>query len=133
MKMIDEKDKLQRYKKIADIRKQKADLRGEKFDESTLLSQLDKDSAETQERVLASEGMTEESFNQALTQKLRPNVNKRDLQGDTQTASTGTVITDAKQTVVTNSNINKQETYTGAINTSSGDGYFDRQSGSYAT
>jgi hypothetical protein len=133
MQLKAEKDSLQNDKKILDIKKQRAELTGESVDEASFLKERDASSKAQQERILAEDGMTVASFDKDLNQTLKPNVNKRDLQGDTQTASTGTVITDAKQTVVTNSNINKQETYTGAINTSSGDGYFDRQSGSYAT
>ena len=86
-----------------------------------------------QKRILAEEGMTEASFNQSLNNKLKPNVNKRDLTSGTGEGSSGTVITDAKQTIVQNSNVSKTDNYSGGINTSSGDNYFDRQTGSYAT
>ena len=133
MKMMDEKDRLQRAKRMIDIKKQKAELKGETFDEASILGQLDADNAATQERVLAEEGMTEASFNQSLNNKLRPNVNKRDLTSGTGEGSSGAVITDAKQTIVQNSNVSKTDNYSGGINTSSGDNYFDRQTGSYAT
>ena len=56
--------------------------------------------------------------------------------GETLTAKSGqgsTVITDAKQTITTNSNTTRQDTHVTTIDTSSGDSYFDRQSGSYGT
>jgi hypothetical protein len=64
---------------------------------------------------------------------IKPRVRKKDVTGDTGSGSGGTVITDAKQTIVTNSNTTRQDTYVGGINTSSGDNYFDRQTGSYGT
>jgi hypothetical protein len=63
----------------------------------------------------------------------KKDVAKKDLVGDTGSGSGGTVITDAKQTIVTNSNTTRQDTYVGGIDTSNGDNYFDRQTGSYAT
>jgi len=63
----------------------------------------------------------------------KKDVAKKDLVGDTGTGSGGTVITDAKQTIVTNSNTTRQDTYVGGIDTSNGDNYFDRQTGSYGT
>jgi hypothetical protein len=71
--------------------------------------------------------------NRLDSKKLASRVGKKDIVGDTGAASGGTVITDAKQTIVTNSNTTRQDTYVGGINTSSGDSYFDRQTGSYAT
>ena len=69
-----------------------------------------------------------------LTGKVgKKNVAKKDLVGDTGGSSGGTVITDAKQTFVTNSNTTRQDTYVGGIDTSSGDNYFDKQTGSYGT
>jgi len=133
MKMKDEKDRLQRAKRLIGIKKQRAELRGETFNEAAILGQLDADNAAIQERVLAEEGMTVQSFDEALNNKLKPNVNKRNLLDDTGKGSGGNVITDAKQTFVTNSNTTRQDTYVGGINTSSGDNYFDRQTGSYAT
>ena len=131
MKLKDEKDRLQRAKRLISIRKQRAELRGETFNEASILGQLDADNAATQERVLAEEGMTVQSFDEALNNKLKPNVNKRNLIDDTGKGSGGTVITDAKQTIVTNSNTTRQDTYVGGIDTSSGDKYFDRQTGSF--
>ena len=131
MKLKDEKDRLQRAKRLISIRKQRAELRGETFNEASILGQLDADNAATQERVLAEEGMTVQSFDEALNNKLKPNVNKRNLIDDTGKGSGGNVITDAKQTIVTNSNTTRQDTYVGGIDTSSGDKYFDRQTGSF--
>jgi hypothetical protein len=71
--------------------------------------------------------------NRLDSKKLASRVGKKDIVGDTGGGSGGTVITDAKQTIVTNSNTTRQDTYVGGINTSSGDNYFDRQTGSYAT
>ena len=133
MKMMDEKDRLKRAKRMIGIKKQKAELKGETFDEASALGEMDADNAATQEKVLAESGMTVESFDEALNNKLKPNVNKRNLIDDTGKGSGGTVITDAKQTIVTNSNTTRQDTYVGGIDTSSGDNYFDRQTGSYGT
>jgi hypothetical protein len=63
----------------------------------------------------------------------KKDIAKKDIVGDTGSGSGGTVITDAKQTIVTNSNTTRQDTYVGGIDTSNGDNYFDRQTGSYAT
>jgi len=71
--------------------------------------------------------------NRLDSKKLASRVGKKDIVGDTGGGSGGTVITDAKQTIVTNSNTTRQDTYVGGINTSSGDNYFDRQTGSYGT
>src|SRR5210317_1529995 len=71
--------------------------------------------------------------NRLDSKKLASRVGKKDITGDTGSGSGGTVITDAKQTIVTNSNTTRQDTYVGGINTSSGDNYFDRQTGSYGT
>jgi len=71
--------------------------------------------------------------NRLDSKKLASRVGKKDIVGDTGTGSGGTVITDAKQTIVTNSNTTRQDTYVGGIDTSNGDNYFDRQTGSYAT
>jgi hypothetical protein len=43
---------------------------------------MDASNAETQEKVLAESGMTVKSFDEALNNKLQPNVNKRNLEGD---------------------------------------------------
>jgi len=71
--------------------------------------------------------------NRLDSKKLASRVGKKDIVGDTGGGSGGTVITDAKQTIVTNSNTTRQDTYVGGIDTSNGDNYFDRQTGSYAT
>jgi len=71
--------------------------------------------------------------NRLDSKKLASKVGKKDIVGDTGGGSGGTVITDAKQTIVTNSNTTRQDTYVGGIDTSNGDNYFDRQTGSYAT
>jgi len=71
--------------------------------------------------------------NRLDSKKLASRVGKKDIVGDTGGGSGGTVITDAKQTFVTNSNTTRQDTYVGGIDTSNGDNYFDRQTGSYAT
>ena len=71
--------------------------------------------------------------NRLDSKKLASKVGKKDIVGDTGGGSGGTVITDAKQTFVTNSNTTRQDTYVGGIDTSNGDNYFDRQTGSYAT
>ena len=71
--------------------------------------------------------------NRLDSKKLASRVGKKDIVGDTGGGSGGTVITDAKQTFVTNSNTTRQDTYVGGIDTSSGDNYFDKQTGSYGT
>src|SRR5210317_623928 len=71
--------------------------------------------------------------NRLDSKKLASRVGKKDIVGDTGGGSGGTVITDAKQTFVTNSNTTRQDTYVGGIDTSNGDNYFDRQTGSYGT
>src|SRR5210317_425121 len=71
--------------------------------------------------------------NRLDSKKLASRVGKKDIVGDTGGGSGGTVITDAKQTIVTNSNTTRQDTYVGGIDTSNGDNYFDRQTGSYGT
>jgi len=133
MQMKGERDSLKNAKNIIGVKKQQAELRGETFDEASVLSDLDARGAETQQRILAESGMTVQSYDEALNNKLKPNVNKRDLSGGTGEGSGGAVITDAKQTIVQNSNVNKSDHYSGSIHTSSGDSYFDRQSGSYST
>jgi hypothetical protein len=133
MQLKAEKDSLLNAKNIIGVKKQQAELRGETFDEASVLGGIDASNAETQQRVLAETGMTVASFDKDLNQTLKPNVNKRDLSGGTGEGSGGAVITDAKQTIVQNSNVNKSDHYSGSIHTSSGDSYFDRQTGSYAT
>ena len=71
--------------------------------------------------------------NRLDSKKLASKVGKKDIVGDTGTGSGGTVITDAKQTITTNSTTTRQDTHVTTIDTSSGDSYFDRQSGSYGT
>jgi hypothetical protein len=133
MQLKGERDSLQNAKKILDVKKQRAEITGETVDEAGFLKERDVEGKAQQERILAETGDTVASFDQALNQKLKPNVNKRDLSGGTGEGSGGAVITDAKQTIVQNSNVNKSDHYSGSIHTSSGDSYFDRQTGSYAT
>jgi len=71
--------------------------------------------------------------NRLDSKKLASRVGKKDIVDNSGSSSGGTVITDAKQTFVTNSNTTRQDTYVGGIDTSNGDNYFDRQTGSYAT
>ena len=133
MQLKAEKDSLQNAKKILDVKKQRAEITGETVDEAGFLKERDVEGMAQQERILAETGDTVASFDQALNQKLKPNVNKRDLSGGNGEGSGGAIITDAKQTIVQNSNVNKSDHYSGSIHTSSGDSYFDRQTGSYAT
>ena len=133
MQLKAEKDSLQNAKKILDVKKQRAEITGETVDEASFLKERDVEGMAQQERILAETGDTVASFDQALNQKLKPNVNKRDLSGGNGEGSGGAIITDAKQTIVQNSNVNKSDHYSGSIHTSSGDSYFDRQTGSYAT
>jgi len=128
MKMMDEKDRLKRAKTMIGIKKQKAELTGQQFDEASVLGEMDAANAETQQRVLAESGMTVQSFDEALNNKLKPNVNKRNLTGDGASGQGNvTVVNNQPQNINTSTNVAKNTTSSGPINTSSGDNYFDRQ------
>jgi len=128
MKMMDEKDRLKRAKRVIGIKKQKAELTGQQFDEASALGEMDADNAETQQRVLAESGMTVQSFDEALNNKLKPNVNKRNLTGDGASGQGNvTVVNNQPQNISSSTNVAKTSVSSGPINTSSGDSYFDRQ------
>ena len=128
MKMMDEKDRLKRAKRVIGIKKQKAELTGQQFDEASALGEMDADNAETQQRVLAESGMTVQSFDEALNNKLKPSVNKRNLTGDgTSGQGNVTVVNNQPQNISSSTNVAKTSVSSGPINTSSGDSYFDRQ------
>ena len=126
MRLKDEKDSLARVKRIIDIRKQKAELTGQPFDESALLSESDTDRAAIQKQTLAEEGMTETSFNEALTNKLKPNVNRRDLASQTQTAGI-TVVNNQPTTVSSQNSVARSEVMVSRPSASTGDPYLDKQ------
>ena len=128
MKMMDEKDRLKRAKNMIGIKKQKAELTGQQFDEASVLGEMDASNAETQEKVLAESGMTVKSFDEALNNKLQPNVNKRNLEGDG-AGSKGnvTVVNNQPSSINTSTNVAKTSVSQSPVNTSSGDNYFDRQ------
>lgn len=128
MKMLDEKDRLKRAEQILSIGKQRADLKGETFDEASKLKELDSEKSETQSKTLAAEGMTVASYDEALNNKLQPNVNKRDLKGDG-AGSQGnvTVVNNQPSSINTSTNVAKTSVSQSPVNTSSGDNYFDRQ------
>jgi hypothetical protein len=126
MRLKGEKDSLARVKRIIDIRKQKVELTGQPFDESALLSESDTDRAAIQKQTLAEEGMTETSFNEALTNKLKPNVNRRDLASQTQTAGI-TVVNNQPTTVSSQNSVARSEVMVSRPSASTGDPYLDKQ------
>lgn len=128
MKMLDEKDRLKRAERMIDLKKQQAELKGETFNEASVLNREDSKNADTQAKVLAESGMTVASFDESLNNKLQPNVNKRDLKGDG-AGSQGnvTVVNNQPSSINTSTNVAKTSVSQSPVNTSSGDSYFDRQ------
>jgi len=128
MKMLDEKDRLKRAERMIDLKKRQAELKGETFNEASVLNKSDASNADTQAKVLAESGMTVASFDEALNNKLQPNVNKRDLKGDG-AGSQGnvTVVNNQPSSINTSTNVAKTSVSQSPVNTSSGDSYFDKQ------
>jgi hypothetical protein len=116
---------------MIDLKKRQAELRGETFtesDETSLLNKDDKRGAEIQENGLAVDGMTVASYDEALKNKLQPNVNKRDLKGDgAGSQGSVTVVNNQPSSVNTSTNVAKTSVTSVPLNTSSGDSYFDKQ------
>jgi len=128
MQLTGERDSLKNAKKILSIGKQRAELKGETFDEAAKLSDLDSGREKDQANALAAEGMTVKSYDEALNNKLQPNVNKRDLAGEG-AGSQGnvTVVNNQPTSVNTSTSVAKTSVSSSPINVSSGDSYFDRQ------
>ena len=131
MQMRFEKDNLVRNRDMIDLKKRQAELRGETFtesDETSLLNKDDKRGAEIQENGLAVDGMTVASYDEALKNKLQPNVNKRDLKGDGAGSQANvTVVNNQPSSINTSTNVAKTSVTSVPLNTSSGDSYFDKQ------
>jgi hypothetical protein len=131
MQMRFERDNLVRNRDMIDLKKRQAELRGETFtesDETSLLNKDDKRGAEIQENGLAVDGMTVASYDEALKNKLQPNVNKRDLKGDgAGSQGSVTVVNNQPSSVNTSTNVAKTSVTSVPLNTSSGDSYFDKQ------
>jgi len=70
--------------------------------------------------------MTETSFNEALTNKLKPNVNRRDLASQTQTAGI-TVVNNQPTTVSSQNSVARSEVMVSRPSASTGDPYLDKQ------
>ena len=72
--------------------------------------------------------LTVKSYDEALNNKLQPNVNKRDLAGEG-AGSQGnvTVVNNQPTSVNTSTSVAKTSVSSSPINVSSGDSYFDRQ------
>ena len=128
MQLKGERNSLKSAKQILSIGKQRADLKGETFDEASKLKELDSERSETQSKTLAAEGMTVASYDEAVNNKLQPNVNKRDLKGDG-AGSQGnvTVVNNQPSSINTSTNVAKTSVTSVPLNTSSGDSYFDKQ------
>tara|TARA_R110002167_G_scaffold338659_1_gene546320 strand:+ start:36 stop:1760 length:1725 start_codon:yes stop_codon:yes gene_type:complete len=128
MQLKGERNSLKSSKQILSIGKQRADLKGETFDEASKLKELDSERSETQSKTLAAEGMTVASYDEAVNNKLQPNVNKRDLKGDG-AGSQGnvTVVNNQPSSINTSTNVAKTSVTSVPLNTSSGDSYFDKQ------
>jgi len=128
MQLKGERDSLRNAKKILSIGKQRADLKGETFDETSKLKELDGGREEQQKNMLAAEGMTVASYDEAVNNKLKPNVNKRDLKGDGAGSQANvTVVNNQPSSINTSTNVAKTSVTSVPLNTSSGDSYFDKQ------
>ena len=128
MQLTGERDSWRNAKKILSIGKQRADLKGETFDETSKLKELDGGREEQQKNMLAAEGMTVASYDEAVNNKLKPNVNKRDLKGDGAGSQANvTVVNNQPSSINTSTNVAKTSVTSVPLNTSSGDSYFDKQ------
>jgi hypothetical protein len=131
MQLRFERDSLKRDESMIDLKKRQAELKGETFtesDEASVLNKSDASSADIQATGLASEGMTVASYDEALNNKLKPNVNKRDLTGDgAGSQGSVTVVNNQPSSVNTSTNVAKTSVTSVPLNTSSGDSYFDKQ------
>jgi len=128
MQLKGERDSLRNAKKILSIGKQRADLKGETFDETSKLKELDGGREEQQKNMLAAEGMTVASYDESVNNKLQPNVNKRDLKGDGAGSQANvTVVNNQPSSINTSTNVAKTSVTSVPLNTSSGDSYFDKQ------
>jgi len=128
MQLKNERDSLKNAKKIVSIGKQRADLKGETFDEASKLKELDSERSETQKNMLAAEGMTVASYDEAVNNKLKPNVNKRNLEGDgAGSQGSVTVVNNQPSNINTSTSVAKNSISQSPVDTSSGDSYFDKQ------
>jgi hypothetical protein len=128
MQLKGERNSLKSAKQILSIGKQRADLKGETFDEASKLKELDSERSETQSKTLAANGMTVKSYDEAVNNKLQPNVNKRDLKGDGAGSQANvTVVNNQPSSINTSTNVAKTSVTSVPLNTSSGDSYFDKQ------
>ena len=128
MQLKGERNSLKSAKQILSIGKQRADLKGETFDEASKLKELDSGREEQQKNMLAASGMTEKSYDEAVNNKLQPNVNKRDLKGDGAGSQANvTVVNNQPSSINTSTNVAKTSVTSVPLNTSSGDSYFDKQ------
>ena len=128
MQLKNERDSLKNAKKIVSIGKQRADLKGETFDEASKLKELDSERSETQKNMLAAEGMTVASYDEAVNNKLKPNVNKRNLDGDgAGSQGSVTVVNNQPSNINTSTSVAKNSISQSPVDTSSGDSYFDKQ------
>ena len=128
MQLKGERNSLKSAKQILSIGKQRADLKGETFDEASKLKELDSERSETQSKTLAANGMTVKSYDEAVNNKLQPNVNKRNLKGDGAGSQANvTVVNNQPSSINTSTNVAKTSVTSVPLNTSSGDSYFDKQ------
>ena len=128
MQLKGERNSLKNAKQILSIGKQRADLKGETFDEASKLKELDSGREEQQKTMLAASGMTEKSYDEAVNNNLKPNVNKRDLKGDGAGSQANvTVVNNQPSSINTSTNVAKTSVTSVPLNTSSGDSYFDKQ------